>query len=164
MGMLATIINSLSLKAVFENAGQAAIVMNSFNVENCGEKLDPAEAIRLLETQTIVIFGGGTGRTHLSTDTAAAMRAKDIQAEAILMGKNNTDGVFDKDPNKYKDAKFFDTLTYEDIINKKLEVVDAKAMEILKDSNIETLVFDLNKKNSISNALQDKIKTTTITV
>ncbi len=163
MGMLATIINSLSLKAVLEDIGQTTIVMNSFDVQNCGELLDVAKAKKVLAQKTVVIFGGGTGRTHFSTDTAASMRAKDIQAEAIIMGKNNADGVFDKDPNKNKDAKVFETITYSDIIEKQLEVIDQKAVEILQETNIEMIVFDVNKKDSIVKTLNgENQKYTTI--
>ena len=162
MGMLSTVINSLSLASVLKGMGQKTLVMNSFQIDNCGEILNPSRAKKLLEKNTVIIFGAGTGMTHLSTDTAAAMRAKDIDAEIILMAKNNTDGVFDKDPNKSVNAKHFETISYSEIKAKNLTVIDLEAIELLIKSKIKTLVFDLNKENSIINSIKGNNKTTII--
>jgi len=151
MGMMATSINALGLTTYLNNNGINAIMQNALLFEDISPKVDKNIAIEALTNNKIVIFGGGTGKPYLSTDTAAAMRAIDIEADAILMAKNCVDGVYTSDPNANKDSEFIPELTYQEIIDAKFEVADTKAMKLLKDQNIDTIIFNMNKQNNIIN-------------
>ena len=164
MGMLATSINALGLYTYFNENKLETIYQNSFDIEKIAPKINPKKAIEALEENKVVIFGGGTGEPYLSTDTAAALRAIDIKADAILMAKNNIDGIYDKDPNKDKNAKFIEKLTFEEVISKDLKVVDKEAMKILNNKKIDILLFGMNEKNSIIDlCLKPDYKKTIIT-
>lgn len=156
MGMLATVINSLCLQDVLKQMGQNAITMNAFRIDNCGETLNIKKSLKAFEQNIVVVFGAGTGKTHLSTDTAAAMRALEIKADAIVMGKHAVDGIHDKDPNKIKDAKYIKEITYNEVLERDLKVIDKEAITLLKDSNIQTIVFNIDKPNAIVDVIRGK--------
>jgi uridylate kinase len=117
-------------------------------------------AVRHLEKGRVVIFGGGTGLPFFSTDTAAALRASEIKADAILMAKNGVDGVYSADPKKDPDAKRFDTLTYMDLLEMNLQVMDSTATSLCMDNNMTIMVFNMNEKGNIVRAcMGEKIGT-----
>ena len=119
-------------------------------------------ALRHLEKGRVVIFGAGTGHPFFSTDTTAALRASEIDADVILMAKNGVDGVYDSDPKKNPDAKKFDRLTYLDVLNKDLQVMDATAISMCKDNDIDLVVFNMNEKGNIEKAVKGEVAGTTI--
>ncbi len=162
MGMLATSINALGLTTFLKNKGLDAVMQNSLELESISEKVNPKKAIDALEKGRIVIFGGGTGKPYVSTDTGAAMRAIDIDAEVILMAKNGVDGVYTHDPLRYPDAQFIDELTFDEVVNKNLKVVDFDAMKMLKGKNIDILLFNMNTPNNIINLYKDNSTRKTI--
>lgn len=149
MGMLATIMNGLALSDALESLGVDTRVMSSLTLTQVAEPYIRRRAIRHLEKGRIVIFTGGTGSPYFTTDTTAALRASEIGAEVILMAKNGVDGVYDKDPNKNNDAKKFDTLTYREMLEKDLEVIDATAASMCQTNNIDLLVFSMQDLNNI---------------
>lgn len=160
MGMLATIINALRLQATLENMGVETRVQTAINVHEVAEPFIMRKAERHLEKNRVVIFGAGTGMPYFSTDTTAALRAAEMDADVILLGKTGTDGIYDSDPNKNKDAKKFDELTYIDILNKGLGIMDATATSLCMDNNIPLVVFGIDDpKNLVAAAKGEKIGT-----
>ncbi len=151
MGMMATTINAIGLNTFLNNHGVDAIVQNSLEIEKISNGIDIEKANKELSSGKVVIFGGGTGEPYVSTDTAAALRAIEINADAILMAKNDVDGVYDKDPKENPNAKFISKLSFNDLIDQKLKVVDKEAMEMLKDKNIDVILFNMNTPNNIIN-------------
>lgn len=147
VGMLATVMNSLVLKDVFIKLGMDVYNQSGLEV-GIIDKVDSSKAIKALDDGKIVIFGGGTGRPFFSTDTGAALRAKDIKAEMIIK-LTNVDGVYDKDPNKYKDAKKYDIVTYDEVLEKELGVMDLSAIEICRDNDIQIIVTDIDDENGL---------------
>ena len=160
MGMIATIINALALQNAIEELGVETRTMTSLNIPQVAEPYIRRKAISNLEKGRVVIFGGGTGNPYFSTDTTSALRAAEIGANIILMAKNGTDGVYDKDPRKHKDAKKYDKLTHHQVLEKGLLVMDSTASALCKDNNIEIVVFDMNEKGNIKRvAAGEKIGT-----
>lgn len=155
MGMLGTILNSLALQSAFETVGLDARVMTALSIPQVAEPYIRGRALSDLEKDRIVIFGGGTGVPFFSTDTTAALRASELNANLILMAKNGVDGVYDKDPRKYDDAKRFEKLNHQDLISKNLQVMDLTAAAICKDNNVDIYVFDMNKPGNIAKAAKD---------
>ncbi len=155
MGMLGTILNALALQSAFETIGLDARVMTSLSIPQVAEPYIRGRALSDLEKDRIVIFGGGTGVPYFSTDTTAALRSCELGADLILMAKNGVDGVYDKDPRKYEDAKRFVKLNHQDLISKNLQVMDLTAAAICKDNNIDIYVFDMNKPGNIAKAVKD---------
>ncbi len=153
MGMLATVINSLALKATISSYGKDVEVYSALSIPRLVKEHNSYNFKRDLALGKIVIFAGGTGMPFFSTDTGASLTASEINAEYILMGKNNIDGLYDKDPNKYNDAQFIEAITFEEVINRKLMVADLTCMTMCMENNIEILIFDIEKNNSIANAL-----------
>ena len=149
MGMIATILNALALQNAIEELGVETRTMTSLNIPQVAEPYIRRKAISNLEKGRIVIFGGGTGNPYFSTDTTSALRAAEIGAKIILMAKNGTDGVYDKDPRKHKDAKKYVTLTHHEVLEKGLLVMDSTASALCKDNHIEIVVFDMNEKGNI---------------
>lgn len=147
VGMLATVMNSLVLKDVFIKLGMDVYNQSGLEV-GIIDKVDSSKAIKALDDGKIVIFGGGTGKPFFSTDTGAALRAKDIKAEMIIK-LTNVDGVYDKDPNKYKDAKKYDIVTYDEVLEKELGVMDLSAIEICRDNDIQIIVTDIDDENGL---------------
>lgn len=158
MGMLATIINALAFKAFFKNKGLETEVLSAFEIENIIKKANIARINNILNAGKVLIFGGGTGKPYVSTDTAAAMRAIDIKADVILMAKNGVDGAYSEDPKKTTDnVVFFDKLSYKDVINKNLKIIDHEMLNLLKGKNIDIVLFNMNTKNNIINIYEDKV-------
>jgi uridylate kinase len=152
MGMLATIMNALALQDALEVVGVHSRVQTSFEIREVAEPFILRRAIRHLEKNRIVIFAGGTGNPYFTTDTAAVLRAIEIGADAILKA-TKVDGVFDKDPSQYPDAKMFKSISYMDVLQKDLRVMDSTAITLSKDNNLPLLVFNLNKPGNIEKAL-----------
>lgn len=160
MGMLATIINSLRLQATLENLGIPTRVQTAINVHEVAEPFIKRKAERHLEKGRIVIFGAGTGMPYFSTDTTAALRAAEMNADVILLGKTGTDGVYDCDPNKFDNAKKFDELTYIEILNRGLGIMDATATSLCMDNNIPLVVFGIDDpENLVRVAKGEKVGT-----
>ncbi len=148
MGMLATVINSLALLDAIEQQGVPARVQTAIEMRQIAEPYIRSRAVRHLEKSRVVIFACGSGNPFFSTDTAAALRAAEINAEIILLAKA-VDGVYDRDPHIYPDAKKFDSLRYIDVLNKGLGVMDSTATSLCMDNNIPILVFGLNDPDNI---------------
>lgn len=149
MGMIATIMNALALQNALEELGLETRTMTSLNIPQVAEPYIRRKAISNLEKDIIVIFGGGTGNPYFSTDTTSALRAAEIGAKVILMAKNGTDGVYDKDPRVNGDAIKFDKLTHHEVLEKNLMVMDSTAAALCKDNGIDIIVFDMNVKGNI---------------
>lgn len=159
MGMLATVLNSLALQDVLERRGVPTRVQTALTITRVAEPYILRKALRHLEKKRIVIFGCGTGNPYFSTDTAAALRAAEIGAEAILLAKN-VDGIYDSDPKKNPDAKKFDEISYMQVIEKGLSAMDTTAITLCMENKIPIVAFGLNEKNSIMRASQgEKIGT-----
>lgn len=152
MGMLATVINSLALQDALENRGVATRVQTAIEMRQVAEPYIRRKAIRHMEKERVVIFAAGTGNPYFSTDTTAALRAAEIEADAILMAKKGVDGVYDSDPAKNPDAKKFDRLNYLDVIQKKLAVMDSTAISLCMDNNIPIIVFNIDGEDNIYRA------------
>ncbi len=148
MGMLATVINSLALLDAIEQQGTPARVQTAIEMRQIAEPYIRSRAVRHLEKGRVVIFACGSGNPFFSTDTAAALRAAEINAEIILLAKA-VDGVYDKDPHVYPDAKKYDSLRYIDVLNQGLGVMDSTATSLCMDNNIPILVFGLNDPDNI---------------
>jgi uridylate kinase len=153
MGMLATVLNALALQDALENIGVDTRVQTSIEMRQVAEPYIRRRAIRHLEKRRVVIFAAGTGNPYFSTDTTAALRAAEIEAEAILMAKNNVDGVYDADPKKVPDAKKFHRLTYMDVLNKGLAVMDTTAITLCMDNRIPIVVFNISEEGNIKRAI-----------
>ncbi len=149
IGMLATIMNALALQDNLESLDVPTRVQTSIEMRAIAEPYIRRKAIRHLEKKRVVIFAGGTGSPYFSTDTTSALRAAEINADAILMAKNGVDGVYSADPNVDATAVKFDTLTHMDIINKGLHVMDSTASTLSMDNDIPLVVFNLNKPGNI---------------
>lgn len=160
MGMLGTIMNGLALQDALEGLEVPSRVMSALTISEVAEPYIRRRAIRHLEKGRVTIFVGGTGSPYFSTDTAAGLRAAEIDAEVILMAKNGVEGVYDKDPNKFEDAVLYDDLTLQQVLEKELLVMDSTAASICKDNKINIVVFDMNKHGNMKKAvLQEKLGT-----
>jgi uridylate kinase len=148
MGMLATIINSLAFQNTLENNGMYTRLMTAISVEAIAEPYIRRRAIRHLEKGRVVIFGAGTGHPYFSTDTAASLRAVEIEADAIMKG-TRVDGVFDSDPEKNPDAFKFDEISYLDVLQKNLRVMDLTAISLCKENNLPIIVFNMDKPGNL---------------
>ncbi|MFC6206243.1 MULTISPECIES: UMP kinase [Levilactobacillus] len=162
IGMLATIMNALALQDNLESIGVPTRVQTSIEMRQIAEPYIRRKAIRHLEKERVVIFAGGTGSPYFSTDTTAALRAAEINADAILMAKNGVDGIYSADPNKDPDAVKFDQLTQLDIINKGLHVMDTTASSLSMDNDIPFVVFNLNKQGNIRKVVEGENIGTTV--
>lgn len=149
MGMLATVINALRVQASLEHLGIVTRVQTAIQMQEVAEPYIRRRAIRHIEKGRIVIFAAGTGLPYFSTDTTAALRALEIGADCILVGKKGTDGVYDKDPNKYPDAKKFTTLSYHQILNMGLEVMDSTASSLCMDNNMPLILFGIDDPTNL---------------
>ncbi|MDL2211844.1 UMP kinase [Erysipelotrichaceae bacterium OttesenSCG-928-M19] len=163
MGMLATIMNALAIQNSLDLLGVDSRVQTSLQINQVAEPYIRRKAIRHLEKGRVVIFGGGTGLPYFSTDTTAALRAAEINADAILMAKNGTDGVYDSDPNKNGDAKKYEHLTFREMFDQNLAVIDATASAMCMDNGIDLIVFDMNVKGNIKKAVLGEVSGTIIT-
>lgn len=153
MGMLATVMNSLALCEALEQLGVKARVMSAVAMQPIAEQFVARDAVKHLEEGEVVIFGCGTGCPFFSTDTTAALRAAEIEAD-IIFKATNVDGVYDKDPNKYDDAVKYDVLTHSEVLAKGLKVMDSTAASLCRDNGIEILVFNLEDPENIIRAVK----------
>jgi uridylate kinase len=162
-GMLATIINALSLQDSLEKHNVITRVQSAIVVEQVAEPYLRRRAVRHLEKRRVVILAGGTGNPYMSTDTAAALRAIEVEADVLLMAKHNVDGVYSADPHKDPDAKKFDHLTYLEALNKRLEVMDPTALSLCLENKLPIIVFDLQAKGNIERIIAGESIGTLIT-
>ena len=163
MGMLGTVINALAVQNALEQEGVQTRVQTAVEMQKVAEPFILRRALRHLEKGRIVIFGAGTGSPYFSTDTTAALRASEIDADVILMAKNGVDGVYDSDPKKNPNAKKYDTLNYMDVLNKGLQVMDSTAISMCMDNDIDLVVFNMNEPGNIVKAVRREVNGTTIT-
>jgi uridylate kinase len=159
MGMLATIINALALQETLERLGQATRVQTAIHMSQVAEPYIRRRAIRHLEKGRVVIFAAGTGNPFFTTDTTAALRAVEIDAEAILMGKNGTDGVYTADPRTDPGAELLREVTYIEVLNRGLKVMDSTAITLCMDNRLPICVFDLMGANLVPLLGGDRIGT-----
>ncbi len=152
MGMMATCINALALQDALEKLGADTRVQSAIQMNEIAEGYIRRRAIRHLEKNRIVIFSAGTGNPYFTTDTAAALRAMEIGAEVILKA-TKVDGIYDKDPVLHPDAKMYTNLTYIDVLNKKLQVMDSTAISLSMDNNLPIITFNLHKRGNINRVI-----------
>lgn len=162
MGMLATMINGLILQNVFSNNNIKSKLFSALKIDKIIDEYTTRNVNQSLDNDYVCILVAGTGSPFFTTDTGAALRAAETNSNMILMGKNGVDGVYDSDPLKNPNAQRFDFLTYDEIISKSLNVMDQSALTLCWDNNIDLLVFDIKKENSLIRALNKEIKTTLI--
>ena len=153
MGMLGTVMNSLALQDALESIEVPSRVMTVLPISTVAEPYIRRRAMRHFEKKRVLIFAGGTGTPYFSTDTAAALRAAELDASIILMAKNGVDGVYNKDPKKHVDATMYATLTQEDLLVKKLGVMDQTAASICHENKIDVIVFNLNTTGNMKKAV-----------
>ena len=154
MGMLATIMNAMCLQSYFENHGLITRVMSAIPVNQCCEPYIRRKAIRHLEKKRVVIFAGGVGSPYFTTDTSVALRAKEICADGIFMGKNGVEGIFSDDPRTNPNAVMIKKITYQDILAKGLKVMDSTAVGLLVDSDVDVRVFNMNDPENAVRAVK----------
>jgi len=155
MGMLATIINSMALQASLEKLGIPTRLMSAIEMKEICEPFIRRRAVRHLEKGRVVIFGAGTGNPYFTTDTAASLRAIEIEADVILKG-TRVDGIYSADPEKDKNAKRYDTITFDEAYNQGLQVMDLTAFTLCKENKLPIIVFDINKKGNLKRVLEDE--------
>jgi len=163
MGMLAMVMNALALQSQLDAIEVPTRVQSALTIAEVAEPYIRRRAIRHLEKGRVVIFAAGTGNPFFTSDTAAALRAAEIDAEVILMGKNNVDGVYDADPNTNKSAKKYDELTYRDLLEKRLGVMDATAAALAEERGMPIIVFDLSAKGAMRRAAMGEAVGTLVT-
>lgn len=161
IGMLATAMNALTINDAFRQLGVESRVLTAIEMRQIAEFYIKGRTYKHLDKERIVIFGCGTGSPFFSTDTAAALRAAEIHADALIKA-TNVDGVYDKDPNKHDDAIKFDEISYLDVLNKKLKVMDSTSTTMCMDNNIPIIVVNINNKNDLKQVLEGKNKGTII--
>ena len=152
MGMLATVINSLALQSALEKLDVVTRVQTAIEMKAVAEPFIQRRAVRHLEKGRVVIFAGGTGNPYFTTDTAASLRAVEIKAD-IIVKATKVDGVYDKDPVKYGDAKMFEKITYNDVLMRHLKVMDATAISLCRENNLPIVVFNLQKAGNIKRVI-----------
>jgi len=163
MGMLGTVINSIAIQGVFEKKGIETRIQTAIEMSKIAEPFIVRRALRHLEKGRVVIFAAGTGSPFFSTDTTAALRASEIKADVILMAKNGVDGVFTSDPKIDHDAKLYTHLSYNEIIQQNLQVMDSTAIAMCRDNHIDLIVFNMSEKGSILKAVMQEAIGTHIT-
>src|SRR6187401_3156704 len=149
MGMLATVINSMALQSALEKMGVNTRLQSAIKMEEICEPFIKRRAVRHLEKGRVVIFGAGTGNPYFTTDTAASLRAIEIEANVVLKG-TRVDGIYTADPEKDKKAKKFDQITFEEVYNRDLKVMDLTAITLCQENNLPIIVFDMNKKGNLT--------------
>ncbi len=163
MGMLATVINAMAIQGALEKINVPTRVQTAIEMSKIAEPLIVRRAIRHLEKGRVVIFGAGTGSPYFSTDTTAALRASEIKADVILMAKNGVDGVYTADPKLFPEAEKYDLLTYMEMIQQGLGVMDTTATSMCMDNDIDLIVFNMNESGNIKRAVAEEIIGTRIT-
>ena len=159
IGMLATVMNSMAMQDALDNMDVPSRVQTAIEMREIAEPYIRRRAVRHLEKERVVIFGAGTGNPYFSTDTAAALRAAEMEAEVILLAKN-VDAVYDKDPKVHADAVKFEELSYMEVLQKELKVMDTTATSLCMDNQIPIKVFELSTENIIKAVMGEKIGTT----
>ena len=162
IGMLATVMNCIYVSEIFRSEGMKTEILTPFAVGTMTKLFSKDRALKYLKKGTVVFFAGGTGHPYFSTDTGAALRAVEIEADCILLAKA-IDGVYDSDPKLNPEAKKYDKLSIQEVIDKKLAVVDLTASVLCMENHIPLAVFGLDEKNGIANALKGKINGTVVT-
>lgn len=162
MGMLGTIINCIALSSALEKIGVTTRVMSAVEVNKIAEPYIYKKAIAHLNCNKVVLFAGGTGNPYFTTDTCASLRALEINADAILMAKNNVDGVYDSDPKINKNAKFLKTLTFKEVIDRNLAVMDQTSITMLMGQNITIRVFNMENADNFMKVIHGEDIGTTI--
>ena len=163
MGMLATVMNALALQDAMKHAGINSRVQSAINIDQIVEPYIRGKAIRYLEDKKIVIFAAGTGNPFFTTDTAAALRAMEINAD-IMIKATKVDGIFSDDPEKNPKAKMFKQVTFDEVINKNLKVMDATAFTLCRDQKLPIAVFNIFKENTLKNILLGKKEGTLVSM
>jgi len=163
MGMLATMMNAIALEDAFAQLGQGAVVQSACAMPQVAACVDKRRALQAMAAGEVVIYGGGTGNPFFTTDSAAALRAAEIEADVVLKA-TNVDGVYDKDPRRFADAKKYDTLTHDAILERRLHVMDATCAALCRDKGIPMLVFNLNDPGNILRALRGENVGTLVTI
>ena len=159
MGMLATVINGMALQSALEEENVQTRLQTAIKIEAVAEPYIKRKAVRHLEKKRVVIFGGGTGNPFFTTDSAAVLRAIEISADVILKG-TRVNGVYDSDPEKNKNAIKFDAISFQDVINKNLKIMDSTAMTLSQENNLPIIVFNMNKAGNLLKLINgDKIGT-----
>lgn len=161
MGMLATVMNALALQDAFERAGVPTRVMSAIEMRQVAEPYIRRRAIRHMEKGRLIIFAAGTGNPYFTTDTTAALRACEINAECVMKA-TKVDGIYDKDPVKYPDAVRYDEVTYQEVLAKELHVMDTTATALCMDNSLPILVFDITEPGNIARALKGDAVCTTV--
>ncbi|GAA6181941.1 MULTISPECIES: UMP kinase [unclassified Shimia] len=156
MGMLATVMNALAVQSALEGLGVFTRVISAIRMDEVAEPYIRRRAVRHLEKKRVCIFAAGTGNPYFTTDTAATLRANEMACEAIFMGKNGVDGIYDKDPAVHDDAVRFDEITYDDVLTKRLKVMDASAIALARDNNLPLIVFPLDEPGGFKGILAGK--------
>jgi uridylate kinase len=162
MGMLATVINSMALQSGLEKIGVNTRLLSAIEMKEVAEPFIKRRAVRHLEKGRVVIFGAGTGNPYFTTDTAAALRATEIECNVILKG-TRVDGIYDSDPEKNPKAKKYDKITYGEALKKKLSVMDLTAFTLCQENHLPIIVFDVNKKGNLKKVLEGKKIGTVVT-
>ena len=155
MGMLATVMNSLAMQNSLERLGFQTRIQSAISMTEVCETYTRRRAIRHMEKNRIVIFAAGTGNPYFTTDTAAALRASEIDCDAIFKG-TKVDGIYDKDPIEHKEANKFEKITYSEVLSKNLRVLDSSAVSLARDNNIPIIVFSIKENNGFLNILKGK--------
>jgi len=156
MGMLGGVINAMALQDALEKIGLSTRVLTALEIKQVAELYIRRRAIRHLEKKRVVIFGGGTGNPFFTTDTAAALRAAEIGAEVILKA-TKVDGIYDADPVKHPEAKRFDSLTYREVLQKGLRVMDTTAISLCMDNHLPIIVYDLKRKGNLRRIVEGEM-------
>lgn len=162
IAMLATTMNCILLENILNENGIKTKTYSAIKMDQICDEFTLRDVNASLDNDVVCLFAAGTGSPFFSTDTGAALRASQIGAEFILMGKNGIDGIYDSDPTQNKDAMFFEELIYDEVINNNLKVMDLTAITLCKENKIKLLVFNANEKNSFLMALENKIKKTIV--
>ena len=163
MGMLATVINALALQSALEIEGVSTRVQTAIKIDEVAEPFIRRRAIRHLEKGRVVIFGAGTGNPYFTTDSAAVLRAIEIDADVILKG-TRVDGIYNADPEKDEHAKKYNNITFEDVLSKGLKVMDTTAFTLSQENNLPIVVFDMNTKNNLFKVVSGEPIGTTVNV
>lgn len=161
MGMFATIMNGLMLKDFLSKKSVKSEVLSALKVDGIAKRYDHDSAKRLLENGIVVILTGGTGNPLVTTDSAASLRGIEVKAD-ILLKATNVDGVYDKDPNKFSDAIKYDKVSFSEVLEKELQVMDLTSFCQCRDHNLPIIVFDINKKDSLYNVVSGKAEGTLV--
>ena len=163
-GMLATVINSISLQDALEKQGVDTRIQSAINIQQVAEPYIRRRALRHMEKGRVVILAGGTGNPYMTTDTAAALRAIELGVDVLIMSKNKVDGIYDSDPRKNPNAKKFDHLTFAEALSKRLSIMDATALTLCMENNVAITVFDILSEGDLQKLLEGGKIGTTVTL